>query len=51
MELPAELAGGAVKAVDLDAIFGYAVRPDLRLRRGAEKRTTSPSSSPAATTP
>ena len=31
MELPAELAGGPVKAVDLDAIFGYAVRPDPRL--------------------
>jgi hypothetical protein len=30
MELPAELAGGPVKAVDLDAIFGYAVRPDPR---------------------
>ena len=31
MELPAELAGGPVKAVDLDAIFGYAKRPDPRL--------------------
>ena len=30
MELPAELAGG-LKAVDLDAMFGYAVRPNPRV--------------------
>ena len=30
-DLPAELAGGPVKAVELDAMFGYGVRPDPRM--------------------
>ena len=30
-DLPVELAGGPVKAVELDAMFGYGVRPDPRM--------------------
>ena len=52
MELPAELAGGPVKAVDLDAIFGYAVRPDPRLEeeRWKEDDAEPLVVAPAATT-
>ena len=48
MELPAELAGG-LKAVDLDAMFGYAVRPNPRVTE--EERWNEDDAEPVVVAP